>query len=52
MFDSGRPARGVFFLRAQDRPSRKDWEGVGVIPDLRVDAEQALDEALKLAPRR
>jgi hypothetical protein len=27
----------------------KDWEGVGVIPDVRVDAEQALDEALKLA---
>ena len=27
----------------------KDWEGVGVIPDVRVDAERALDEALKLA---
>lgn len=26
-----------------------DWEGVGVIPDVRVNAEQALDEALKLA---
>jgi hypothetical protein len=27
----------------------KDWEGVGVIPDVRVDAAAALDEALKLA---
>ena len=27
----------------------KDWEGVGVLPDVRVDAERALDEALKLA---
>lgn len=27
----------------------KDWEGVGVIPDVRVNAERALDEALKLA---
>jgi hypothetical protein len=30
----------------------KDWEGVGVIPDVRVDAGQALDEALKLARGR
>jgi hypothetical protein len=30
----------------------KDWEGVGVIPDVRVDAAQALDEALKLARAR
>jgi C-terminal processing protease CtpA/Prc len=29
-----------------------DWEGVGVIPDVRVNADQALDEALKLARRR
>ncbi|HET9865346.1 MAG TPA: S41 family peptidase [Steroidobacteraceae bacterium] len=30
----------------------KDWEGVGVIPDVRVAADQALDEALKLARAR
>lgn len=30
----------------------KDWEGVGVIPDVRVSADLALDEALKLARAR
>jgi hypothetical protein len=30
----------------------KDWEGVGVIPDVRVNAELALDEALRLARAR
>jgi hypothetical protein len=29
-----------------------DWEGVGVIPDVRVSADRALDEALKLARAR
>ncbi len=29
-----------------------DWEGVGVTPDVRVNADQALDEALKLARGR
>jgi hypothetical protein len=30
----------------------KDWQGVGVIPDVRVSAELALEEALKLARAR
>jgi C-terminal processing protease CtpA/Prc len=30
----------------------KDWEGSGVIPDVRVSSDQALDEALKLARAR
>ena len=30
----------------------KDWEGVGVLPDVRVPADQALEEALRLARAR
>lgn len=30
----------------------KNWEGVGVIPDVRVNADKALEEALKLARAR
>ncbi|HTS63693.1 MAG TPA: S41 family peptidase [Candidatus Acidoferrales bacterium] len=32
--------------------SDRDWEGVGVEPDVRTNAADALDTALKLAPRR
>jgi C-terminal processing protease CtpA/Prc len=30
----------------------KDWQGVGVVPDVRVDADRALEEALRLAAVR
>jgi C-terminal processing protease CtpA/Prc len=35
--------------RTFDPDTGKDWEGVGVLPDVEVPADQALDTALKLA---
>ena len=35
--------------RTFDPDTGKDWEGVGVLPDIAVPADQALDKALELA---
>ncbi len=40
---------GVPYERAVNPITRTNWEGVGVEPDVRVDAEEALDKALDLA---
>jgi hypothetical protein len=40
---SGRPINPI---------TKKDWEGTGVTPDVKVDADQALDEAKKLAAEK
>src|SRR5262249_41513574 len=37
------------FARAFDLRTGEGWEGVGVRPDIPIPAEQALDEALRLA---
>lgn len=39
----------VPFARAINPITHTDWEGTGVEPDVKVDASQALDEAVKLA---
>ena len=40
---------GVPFARAINPISKTNWEGVGVEPDVKVPADQALDVAKKLA---
>jgi hypothetical protein len=40
---------GIPFRRAQNPITRTNWEGVGVEPDVKVPAAQALDEAKRLA---
>ena len=40
---SGRPINPI---------TKKDWEGTGVTPDVKVDADRALDEAKKLATEK
>ena len=37
------------FARAFDPRTGKGWEGVGVVPDIQVPPEKALDEALRLS---
>ena len=43
---------GVQFARAVNPVTKTDWEGTGVAPDVKVEASQALDEAVKLAQDR
>ena len=43
---------GVPFARAINPVTHTDWEGTGVEPDLKVDAPQALEVAIKLATER
>jgi retinol-binding protein 3 len=43
---------GVPFARAVNPITKKDWEGIGIEPDVKVEASQALDEAVKLAEDR
>lgn len=43
---------GVPFARAVNPVTKTDWEGTGVAPDVKVEASQALDEAVKLAQDR
>jgi hypothetical protein len=43
---------GVPFARAINPISKKDWEGTGVEPDVKVDAAAALETAEKLAKSR
>jgi hypothetical protein len=43
---------GVPFARAVNPVTKTDWEGTGVEPDIKVEASQALDMALKLAQDR
>jgi C-terminal processing protease CtpA/Prc len=43
---------GVPFARAISPVTKKDWEGTGVAPDVKVSADQALDTAKKLAAER
>jgi C-terminal processing protease CtpA/Prc len=43
---------GVPFARAVNPITKTNWEGTGVEPDVKVEASQALDAALKLAPER
>jgi C-terminal processing protease CtpA/Prc len=43
---------GVPFARAINPVSHTDWEGTGVEPDVKVDAPQALEVAIKLATER
>lgn len=40
---------GVPFARPVNPVSKKDWEGTGVEPDIRISADQALDVAKKMA---
>jgi C-terminal processing protease CtpA/Prc len=40
---------GVPFARAVNPISKTNWEGTGVEPDVKVPADQALDEARKMA---
>ena len=40
---------GVPFARALNPVTHTNWEGTGVEPDVKVNASQALDEAIKLA---
>jgi C-terminal processing protease CtpA/Prc len=42
-------AIGVPFARPINPITKRDWEGTGVAPDVKVAADQALDVALKLA---
>jgi retinol-binding protein 3 len=43
---------GVPFARAINPVTHTDWEGTGVEPDVKVDAPQALEAAIKLATER
>lgn len=43
---------GVPFARAINPITKRNWEGTGVIPDVQVAADQALDTARKLAAER
>ena len=43
---------GVPFARAINPVTHTNWEGTGVEPDVKVDASQALEEAIKLATER
>jgi hypothetical protein len=43
---------GVPFARAINPVTHTDWEGAGVEPDVKVDAPQALEVAIKLATGR
>ena len=43
---------GVPFARAVNPVTKTDWEGTGIEPDVKVDASQALDVAVKLATER
>jgi hypothetical protein len=43
---------GVPFARAINPVSHTNWEGTGVEPDVKVDAPQALEVAIKLATER
>ena len=43
---------GVPFARAINPVTHTDWEGAGVEPDVKVDAPQALEVAIKLATER
>jgi hypothetical protein len=43
---------GVPFARAINPISKTNWEGVGVEPDVKVPAAEALDEAKKLATKK
>lgn len=43
---------GVPFARAVNPVTKTDWEGTGVEPDVKVEASQALDMAIKLAQDR
>lgn len=40
---------GVPFARAINPVTHTNWEGTGVEPDVKVNASQALEEAIKLA---
>lgn len=40
---------GVPFMRAMNPISKTNWEGVGVEPDVKVEAGKALDRAMELA---
>jgi hypothetical protein len=43
---------GVPFARAVNPVTKTDWEGTGVAPDVKVEASQAFDDAVKLAQDR
>jgi hypothetical protein len=43
---------GVPFARAVNPISKTNWEGTGVEPDVKVPADQALDEAKKMATEK
>jgi retinol-binding protein 3 len=43
---------GVPFARAVNPITKTDWEGTGIEPDVKVEASQALDEAVKLVQDR
>jgi hypothetical protein len=43
---------GVPFARAVNPITKTNWEGTGVEPEVKVEASQALDAAVKLAPER
>ena len=43
---------GIPFARAVNPVSKKDWEGTGVEPDVKVDASDALNRAIELATER
>jgi hypothetical protein len=43
---------GVPFARAVNPITKTDWEGTGIEPDVKVEASQALDEAVKLLQDR
>lgn len=43
---------GVPFARAINPVTKANWEGTGVEPDVKVDASEALDAAIRLVPER
>jgi len=43
---------GVPFARAVNPITKTDWEGTGIEPDVKVEASQALDQAVKLVRDR